>query len=260
MPKLKVLDSCHMYVYLYNTMSLSTKIFVTLLFASAVGLNSCVNEVNPDKNFPSDTSSVPIDTNFLHGFKNISLTFSGRCQYNYVSIPMQPDTILRASYKTINSLIRYTIDWTGKYCKLSANMDTGFSHGPDSNGLGYAGTNKNIINMECYISGGGKQIDSGKFSSYSYEYWISTHTYNYRSKSTLLRYQFLPQMSITDDSIVYSFSGDQLQANVKEIRDSSIDIMSTYPIPRTGVKYRDGLKEMLWDKQPLPILTIKFTK
>src|SRR5579872_6181892 len=127
-----------------------SKIFPFLLLASALSLSSCLNEVkNLVKNIPTDTSSIPIDTNFLHGFKNVSITFSGACKYFYRALQGFIDTSIGMNYYSKKPVSTKTVAWTGKYFQLFAYLDTGFSNGPDTNGLGFARTLKNTISMKC---------------------------------------------------------------------------------------------------------------
>ena len=242
-------------------MKVTTKILVALLFAAAVGLSSCVNEVQTTANaFPSDTSTTPIDTNILHSFKNISITFVGACEYYYSLVGMPQDALFTIGYNSTNSDIPGNEVWTGKHFEFLGNLDTIFSHGPDSNGLGFVRTLRKSIHLDCYVSRGGRQIDSGQFTSYYYDYSITTHDYVYHGQNTILRFQFLPQSVLSSDSLIYSFSGNRLRDNIVFIQDSSIDLGSTFEIPRSGVPYVNGLKEILWDRSPSPKLEIKFSK
>ena len=242
------------------------KIFPLLLLISALSLSSCVNEA---KKTPV-VESTPIDTNYLHRFTKVKISFYGTLQYF--------DTSTDYSGKFNNSLGQYTkritlgvqsnfsdfyislgtserdflITWKGNlfYINGYAYHDTSYSW----NGNPY--TEVGISSNERFlfyggISQSGNQIDSLHGSYTGGVDFINMHYKENDNAKQSLELKQLPNFLQSSDTLAFSATGNQLESMINVFHDRSSQVYNEQ------LRLHE-LKNILWDASVAPVLTVTF--
>jgi hypothetical protein len=216
-----------------------------------------VNEVkNPPKTQAQDT--LTIDTNFLHQFNYVRITFFGSEYYQCLkcqSLPPPADTILQNNYIVPTNPASYMstagtptilspIQWKGYSFQCEEHVDT----------PGYYYTYDQSVHGK--ISDNGISIDSvaDNFSAHTYIV-MRTQFQDTRDFVSLSAFG-IPFNAKNQDSISFSFSGETLENKISKIQDTHYG-EEEGAIGPGAINYT--LSSVAW-KVGTPILTVTFYK
>jgi hypothetical protein len=233
-------------------MRFAHKIFPLLLLASALSLNSCVNQVN------QPTAGLPIDTNYLHGFTKIKISFSALGQHHYVFDYHGHDTSRQDSIVPTNHIPQIgdtslRISWNGRNFHVLRGTD--YSH------VDSPFVYNSVIQKYHYF-----QEITGKISSQSemldtltdvfndYIYLNALHTYEDLHDSESIVLHSIP-LSITNTNILtFFFVGKSLKDKIVGVNHNIL----TYDT-NGFISSSDFLQSVSWDVGQ-PMITITFYK
>jgi hypothetical protein len=188
-----------------------------------------------------------VDTSYLHQFKNIALEFTAACHYHQFGTPN--DSTYNLTYDSKSRFDNYKIKWSDRRFDFTTHEDV------TSNANDWEERIRDV-SVACTISHGGNLVDSGMFLYHDLLTARSNRTDLVTNNWALLRFQYLPQIFMSNDSMVYTFSGNLLHFIVSEVQDSNFIGSAPGPVPTN--LFTNGLKEIFWDKLPAPYLKIKF--
>lgn len=212
-------------------MTTNTKIFVLLLLASAIGLNSCVNQVKRDP-----IPQVLIDTNYLHGLAKVQILFS------------YSDS-MGVFHHTTRGTIPH-INWNGNYFILNA-----YYMWRDSSSVWNRDGGSESFTLTGHISFSGDKIDSGSFKyDYGFDY-MNRPGEGTDNRETILKYELLPFQESDSNKLEYSLMGTALESIITQYRDSTY---GGYQLNKYS--YELDKNKILWNEQPPPTLTVTFSK
>jgi hypothetical protein len=234
-------------------MNVIPKIFPLLLLALAISLSSCVNQVTSPQGL-----QVPLDTNYLHGFSKIKISFSAIGQYHYVFDYYGHDTSRQDSIIPTNHIPQIgdttlQISWDGR--NFHVLKDTGYSYSDTGNG--YNGSIEKyhyFQEIKGSISDQNKILDtlSNVFNDYVYRNELHTREDLHDSESVVLR--SLPLSIMNTDILTFSFEGKSLKDKIISIKHNIL------VFDASGFVFSsDFLQSVSWDVGK-PIITITFYK
>jgi hypothetical protein len=249
-------------------MTVNTKIVVLLLLASVIGLSSCVNEVK--NTLPPQ---APIDTNYLHGFTKVKISFFGTLQYfdhvtDYTGkfIDSQRQYIKPVAfgsqsnfpdfYISVGGSSRdFIITWKGNFFYIDGNAyyDTSYSwNGNPYTEVGISGGERFLFFGA--ISRSGNQIDSLHGSYKAESDFINMHYEEIDTAKQYIELKQLPNFMQNSDTLVFSATGKQLQSIINVLNDRSFQRYNE------DVIRLHELRNIIWNAQVAPVLTVKFYK
>jgi hypothetical protein len=206
-----------------------------------------------------DLEDNPIDTNFLHGFTKVDISFFVASEnFDFSSGKIIPSTI-NLSYNGNNPPYTPTFTWRKNNVQISGSY---YDNHAEYNQFGYQTAQISRgggFSIGFTISRSGYQIDSGGYSVSSSDRTITQHTWVFGNSVTSFICQSLPRLFFSKDSMVFTYSGNELQSYITQVQDSNNYIVTTMlPPPNHGSGYH--LENTMWDQQPPPFLRIKFYK
>jgi hypothetical protein len=218
-------------------------------------LNSCIYEIK-------DEAGSPIDTNYLHGFTKVDLSFTAATQYMMNSGEKDTTSRITILFNNYMSGIQSATSWNGNTIQISGNTHSNYQ-GFDQNHQQTSETSQaSGFMLSCNISRAGNQIDSGFFSQYYSQNSNSliSHSYIIDNTGIVIHFQYLDQTLISPDSIIFSIYGNSTGSKVTQVHDSTNFIFSSY-LPPPGARGEGHiLKNVLWGVRPFPILRVKLYK
>ena len=178
-----------------------------------------------------------IDTNFLHAFTKVRISFS------------YGDTMMGVLHQSND--IMPGIHWNGNYFELNASI--GWNRGSyltwdlnqGSEGFTLAG----------HVSYSGNRLDSGSFIYLYDHYYAPRIGFGGDHTATVLKYVSLPYEEKNLSELKYSYTGPELQSIITQYSDSSGGYLNL-----NNYSYHVYKNEILWSKQPPPTLTVTFSK
>ena len=197
-----------------------SKIFPLLFLASALSLSSCVNEAKNTAK-PQGQDTLSIDTNFLHQFTFVRITFSGFEYYQCLkcqNLSTPSDSILQNNYIIPTNPLSYMstaptpsflspIQWNGYSFQCEEHVDT----------PGYYYTYDQSIHGK--ISDKGISIDSVEDNFSAHTYIVMRTQFQDTHDFVSLSAMGIPFSSKNQDSISFSFSGETLENKISKIED-----------------------------------------
>ncbi len=196
-----------------------------------------------------DLKDNQIDTNYLHQFAKCKIIFLGVREYDKKNLEQQQITKTWTDYDSTFSFPfndNLSLKWNGRYFQLS-----GGGSWNDSINYWQRDNGSNRFTFLGHISYRGNIIDSGTFS------YSSSDSYSLRtgqggdSKGTFFQYISIPFQKKDLDSMSFFYQGASLRQHIIQFLDSSNGGFN-------NSSYIYKQKNILWDQQPIPTLTITF--
>ena len=220
-----------------------------------------------------DTSAplVPIDTNYLHGFSKVKISFLGTLEYfdsshdrfsysNSIDSVGQytiPIVIGRQTFKDFyvqssNGGGEFFISWKGNFFFINGKFygDTTYSWNGNPYTKVYTSAGKSF---SIFGSISGNQIDS---ICGSYQSAFDDINFHFEKIDTTVQYlemNRVPISSQSSDTLSFSAIGSLLKPLLGKLRDRSCQIYN-------DLVMINELKQIKWDSNVQPILSIKFYK
>ncbi|MEP7235069.1 MAG: hypothetical protein ABI778_07215 [Ignavibacteriota bacterium] len=200
-----------------------------------------------------DSINEWVDTNYLHLFTRCKIVFYGIREYD----KNQRDGHITKTWIDYDSTITMAnfpfdgnplVKWYGRHFQIDAGTSWSDSLNYWQKSYGYKGF---ILSGD--ISYTGNSIDTGSFSNRYHNYQSLRAGQGTDDQGAIFQYRMIPIQKKDLDSLSFLYRGETLQQHITQFRDSSYGIFNNY-------EYIYKLKDVLWDKQPTPTLTITFSK
>ena len=206
-----------------------------------------------------DIEDNAIDTNYLHGFTKLSMSFSGVKQYDTGQAIV--DFNMTGFQKGNGSFSN--IQWNGTIFTYNGRSSWQDVHKPDPNNPNtwYYYNGDEVISIQGSISRSGYIVDSGLFNFDHSERNSSYHYFDCEEHGNLMQFQSLPYTIKDSSNLTYSFSGPHLNNIITSYLEYNFSQSQlSYFICNPIKNYNDISSKILWDQQPSPTLTLTFSK